>query len=100
MSQNLIIMGKEIRRRREELQLSQRELSLKAGLPQSHLSRLEQGLVNAKYSTLLELARTLELELILIPRQLLPGIDALKQGQQDPEAGPQPAYRLEDDDHG
>ncbi|MCA9784346.1 MAG: helix-turn-helix transcriptional regulator [Calditrichaeota bacterium] len=49
--------------------LSQKELGLATGLPQSHVSRIEKGVVDAKLSTFLDLARALDLELMLIPRQ-------------------------------
>ena len=49
--------------------LTQRGLSAKAGVPQSHISKIESGAVDIKVSSLIELARTLDLELMLIPRR-------------------------------
>lgn len=56
---------------------SQRDLSLRAGLTQAHLSRIESGAVDLKLSTFLQLARLLDLEPILAPRTALPAVHAL-----------------------
>jgi transcriptional regulator with XRE-family HTH domain len=56
---------------------SQRELSGKAGIPQAHISRIESGSVDVKVSTLVELARLLDLELVLAPRSSIPAVEAL-----------------------
>jgi transcriptional regulator with XRE-family HTH domain len=56
---------------------SQRALSGKAGIPQAHISRIESGAVDVKVSTLVELARLLDLELILAPRSSIPAVEAL-----------------------
>jgi transcriptional regulator with XRE-family HTH domain len=56
---------------------SQRDLSGKAGIPQAHISRIESGTVDVKISTLVELARLLDLELILAPRSSIPAVEAL-----------------------
>lgn len=56
---------------------SQRELSQRAGLPQAHISRIESGSVDLKLSTLRELARLLDLELVLAPRAALTAVNAV-----------------------
>ncbi len=56
--------------KRVALALSQRALSNKTGIPQSHISRIEQAEVDLKTSSLVELARVLELEVMLVPREL------------------------------
>ncbi|MCY4260429.1 MAG: helix-turn-helix transcriptional regulator [Rhodobacteraceae bacterium] len=53
---------------RERKGLSQRTLGAQAGVPQSHISRIEKGVVDLRLSSLVELARTLDLELMLVPR--------------------------------
>ena len=73
---------------------SQRDLSGKAGIPQAHISRIESGAVDVKVSTLVELARLLDLELVLAPRSCLSAVEALIR-----EAPAQsPAYSLDDED--
>jgi transcriptional regulator with XRE-family HTH domain len=62
---------------RKEQGLSQRALSERVGIPQSQISKIENGAVDMRLSTLIELARTLELELTLVPRKTLPAIQSL-----------------------
>lgn len=56
---------------------SQRELSARAAIPQAHISRIEHGAVDIQVSSLIELARALDLELILAPRAALPAVEAV-----------------------
>jgi len=62
---------------RQKKQLSQRELSDRVGLPQSHISKIENAAVDLKLSSLSELARALELELVLVPKKALPAVQSL-----------------------
>lgn len=54
--------------------LTQAELAERAGVNRMTVGRLEAGL-DPRLSTLQELARTLGLELMLVPRELRPAID-------------------------
>jgi HTH-type transcriptional regulator/antitoxin HipB len=54
--------------------LTQAELGAQAGLPQSHLSNIERGKINIRVSSLLELARLLDFEVMLVPRKLVPAV--------------------------
>ncbi|GAW36494.1 antitoxin HipB [Roseovarius sp. A-2] len=65
---------------RERKGLSQRALSAKAGVPQSHISKIENGAVDLRLSSLVELARVLDLELTLVPRKKLPAVRAIIRG--------------------
>jgi transcriptional regulator with XRE-family HTH domain len=80
--------------------LSQRALADKIGIAQSHLSKIERAAVDPQISTLMEIARVLGLELMLVPRQLVPALQALKrEATPDPQhaGSPQnPAYRLDE----
>jgi transcriptional regulator with XRE-family HTH domain len=88
---------------RKEKRLTQRRLSAQAGVPQSHISKIESGAVDIKLSSLIELARVLGLELILAPRKLLPAVQAVlrsgEAGHRTPEkaGAPRPAYSLDED---
>lgn len=65
---------------------SQRDLSERAGIPQAHISRIESGVIDPKVSTLQDLARVLDLDLVLLPRTTLTAVDALVRenaGQED-----------------
>ncbi len=57
--------------------LSQRALGAKAGVPQSHISKIENGAVDLRASSLVELARVLDLELMLVPRKAVPAVQAI-----------------------
>jgi transcriptional regulator with XRE-family HTH domain len=61
--------------------LSQRELAERAGLGQSRLALIEAGGVDLRSSTLVQLARALDLELVLAPRRVLPAVQSLTEGQ-------------------
>ena len=82
---------------RLQKQLSQRALSLKTGIPQGHISKIENGEVDMQVSSLIELSRILDLELMLVPRRLVASFDALQQGVQ--EGKQQPMYRPEIEDN-
>lgn len=62
---------------REGKTLSQRELSKLSGVPQSHISKIEAGAVDLRLSSLIELARALDLELTLVPRKSVPAVQAV-----------------------
>jgi len=62
---------------RELKQLSQRDLSAVAGVPQGHISKIENGAVDTRLSSLIELARALDLEVMLVPRKLVPAVEAI-----------------------
>ena len=68
---------------RERKGLSQRALAAKLGVRQSYVSRIETAAVDPKASSLTEIARALDLELVLIPRRLVPAVQAL-QRQDEP----------------
>lgn len=57
--------------------LSQRALGELAGLPQSHISKIESGAVDLQLSSLVQLARVLDLEVRLVPRKAVPAVDSV-----------------------
>jgi transcriptional regulator with XRE-family HTH domain len=66
-----------IRAARESKGLTQRELSSRVGIPQSHISKIEHGRVDLQTSNLMQIARALDLELALVPRSILPAVETL-----------------------
>jgi transcriptional regulator with XRE-family HTH domain len=69
--------------------LSQRALGAKVGLAQSHISKIERSAVDPQISSLVEIARALGLELMLVPRQLVPAVQALqREAMPDPRLTP------------
>jgi transcriptional regulator with XRE-family HTH domain len=85
-----------LRQARLDQQLSQSELAGKVDLHQRQISDLERAAADPRLSTLLNVARALELELVLVPRHLLPAVHALYRARID--AGNRPAYVLADED--
>lgn len=55
---------------------SQRDLSARAHLTQAQISRIESGEVDMQVSTLVELARSLDLDLQLVPRSAIRAVEA------------------------
>lgn len=84
---------------RQAHKLSQRALSQKAGLPQAQISKIENAVVDPKASSLIALARALDLELVLVPRQYVPAMQHLFSAAKPAKDGasPLPAYALGDE---
>jgi HTH-type transcriptional regulator/antitoxin HipB len=67
---------RQIRQARKAEGLTQSDLGHRIGQPQSAVSRIERG-GDLRLSTLLEMARVLELEPMLVPKSLIPAVQAL-----------------------
>ncbi len=70
-------IAKKLKAARQVKGLSQRKLSQLTGVPQSHISKIENGAVDLRLSSLVELARVLDLELTLAPRKTLAAINSI-----------------------
>ena len=68
---------KTLKQAREAKGLSQRGLSARTGVPQSHISKIERGGTDIRLSSLIELARVLDLDLMLVPRKAVPAVDTV-----------------------
>lgn len=68
---------KSLREARQRKGFSQRELSARSGVPQSHISRIENGDVDLRVSSLVALARVLDLELELVPKKSVPAVKSI-----------------------
>ena len=100
MNESIQPIAQELREARKKKGFSQRELSARVGLPQSHISKIESGLVDLQVSSLIQLARVLNLELMLVPCALTLAVKALS-GKGGGRGGKQvAAYRLEEEDDG
>lgn len=64
---------------RKAQQLTQAELAQRAGLSRMAVQRTETGDVDPRYSTLAEMARVLGLELMAVPADLVPALQAFIQ---------------------
>jgi transcriptional regulator with XRE-family HTH domain len=70
-------IGRTLRSARAAKGLSQRALSRKAGVPQGHISKIENGAVDLRVSSLIALARFVDLELTLVPRKTVPAVRSI-----------------------
>lgn len=75
MNDSLQSVASTLRAARTARALTQKELGRRVGLPQSHISKIENGAVDLQLSSLVELARALELEVTLVPRKALPAVE-------------------------
>ena len=57
--------------------LSQRDLSVLAGVPQAQISRIEAGMVDPRTTSLIALAHALDMELALVPRKAVPAVKSI-----------------------
>jgi transcriptional regulator with XRE-family HTH domain len=78
-----------MRRQLKEARLSrgwsQVELGRRVGLPQMHISGIESGKIAPRFNTLLDLVRVLDYDLPMVPRALVPAVQALIRGYRNPE---------------
>jgi len=79
----------QIRHAREARGFTQSDLGSRIGQPQSAVSRIERG-GDLRLSTLLEMARVLDLEPMLIPKRLVPAVQALVGHAASPESATAP----------
>lgn len=87
---------KQLRQARQGRKLKQSELGSKLGLPQSHISKIEKGGVDPRLSTVEDMARLLDQELVLVPRTMLPAVRAILSG----EDAQKPKWRLDEEESG
>lgn len=66
----------QLRQAREGEGLTQSGLGALIGQPQSSVSRIERG-GDLRVSTLLEMVRVLKMEPVLVPKRLIPAVQAL-----------------------
>lgn len=66
-----------LRAARESKGLSQRELGSRAGVPQAHISKIENAAVDLRLSSLIALARVLDVEVMLVPRRTVAAVHAI-----------------------
>lgn len=79
---------------RESRGLSQRALSKSTGVPQSHISKIENGTVDLRLSSLIALARVLDLEVTLVPRKSVSAVQSIIRSVEQPSAGDAEPDRL------
>lgn len=96
MEHAIIDITSELKAARHRKKLTQRDLSAKTGISQSHINNIENGSIDVRLSTLIELARVLELEVAVVPKRLVPALEALRTGESSTDR--RPAYSLDEGD--
>ena len=108
MNYDLEHFSQRLREARTAQNLSQRELGKLAGVPQSHISKIESNQVDLRLSSLIAIANALDLELVLIPRKAMSAVQSIARqttnqilpapSGKEPLAEPKPAYTLDEDE--
>ncbi len=86
---------------REKRGWSQRDLAGRLGIGQRHISGIESGKIVPRYDTLLEIVRMLDRDLIMVPRALVPLVQALVRDHLEDQPGEgeeRPLYAAERDE--
>ena len=68
---------RDLKAARGRLGWSQAELGRRVGLPQAHISGIETGRIRPRFDTLLEVARILRMDLMLVPASCVPMVHGL-----------------------
>lgn len=69
-------LGDVLRKRRRERKVTLGALAARLGMSLSNISRIEHG-ADLRVSTLLDIARELKLEPILVPKEMVPSVRSL-----------------------
>ena len=77
---------------------SQAELGERLGLPQAHISGIETGKIVPRFDTLLDLVRVLDRDLLMVPRTLVPAVQALIRSNRNPDSSDSERPLYADDD--
>jgi transcriptional regulator with XRE-family HTH domain len=73
-SEDLVQVVKDLR---TEERISQRALSERSGLTQAHISQIETGRSEPGLSSFIDMARALDLEVVLVPKKLVPAVQGI-----------------------
>jgi len=92
MENKIIIQS--LKKTRLESDINQSELGKRAGIPQSHVSKIEKGLIDPRISTVIDIVHSLEYELVLVPKRMLSTVNSLL----NPEDIQKPMWSLDEDD--
>ena len=66
-----------LRGARKQEGITQRQLASRVGVPQAHISRIENGQVDPRLSSAVRIARAVGFDPMLIPRRALPAVLAV-----------------------
>ncbi len=80
---------REIRDRRTDAGISQRALAARSGLTQAHISQIETGTLEPGLSSFIDMARALDLEIMLVPKKFLPAVEGILRQTSTEQSTPQ-----------
>lgn len=87
-------LGHQLREGRQRAKLTQDQLATRAGLSRVNYRAVETGTTAPRASTLINIARALGMEMMLIPKEIVPAVQAmLRSGGDD-----QPAFTADPDE--
>ena len=86
-------IGAKVRSRRIGLRLTQAALAARIGTTQSYIAGVERGDRDPRWSTAVEIARALELEPMLIPRERLAAVKAVLDAGPEDDVPPLTGHR-------
>jgi len=69
----------QVRQARENAAMSQRDLSARSGVTQSHISQIESGKLSPGIGTMVDIGRALDLELVFVPKRSMSAVNSLIQ---------------------
>jgi transcriptional regulator with XRE-family HTH domain len=92
-------LGALFRSAREKAGLTQEETADRAGLSRPRYRDIEKGAAAARATTLVNIARALGMEVMLIPQAMVPGVQAMLRPAVDDDRPAFIAEPEEDDDH-
>ena len=98
----LELIAKQVKDARAQKGLSQRALSERTGIPQSHISKIENTGSDIRISSMLMIAHALDLELALVPRKIMTVLKGLQHTASHKDNSntyelPTPAYQLDEE---
>ncbi|MBB4371931.1 transcriptional regulator with XRE-family HTH domain [Bradyrhizobium sp. cir1] len=94
-SQTTFRLGRLLRDARKQAGLTQEQVAERAGISRPRYRDIEQGAAAARATTLINVARALGIELMLIPQAMVPGVNALLRPSDDED---RPAFTTDEDD--
>ena len=84
-SDALLDIGRLLKTARKSKRLTQEQVADMAGISRPRYREIEAGSSSARTTTLINIARALGLELMLIPQAMMPAVDALLRPHDDLE---------------
>lgn len=98
-STTLLEIGQLLKQARLAASLTQEQVADMAGISRPRYRDIETGVAAARATTLMNVARSLSLELMLIPQAMIPAVNSLLRPHDDDDI---PAFvsQAEEDDHG